>query len=210
MTELETKELFGIMQSVYPSSELFQGDVEIRVKIWAGFFKAYDLRTMKEALARYVSKNKFAPAISDMMDELKADVVASINTADEWEQILSLCETLNDYRCEFGYSIIPPGAKLSQGAQAREDAERVYNAAPHFIREYLGSYHAALQYAYELQNLDSTGMSIRRRDYEQRRKEAIADSTVKELEDSLLTDGLTKRVVGYTPQYMPIYEEDGQ
>jgi hypothetical protein len=64
-----------------------------------------------------------------------------------------------------------------------------------------------LQYAYELQNLDSTGLSIRRRDYEQRRKEAIADSTVDELKDSLLTDGITKRVIGYD-HYMPIYEED--
>lgn len=207
MTETEMKQFFGIMQLVYPASELFQGDVAGRVKIWAAFFKDVELRRMKEALTRYVQRNKFAPSIAELMDELKADVVKQINTGAEWENLLTLCKQINDLRCDFGYTYIPPGAMLSQGDQAKEDARRLYENAPRYIKDYLGSYASALQYAYEIGNLDMTGLSIRRRDYEQRRKDAIADSTVGELEDSLLNDGLTRRVIGYD-HYMPIYEED--
>ena len=183
-------------------------DIKQTATAWAMTFKDVPDAEFSEAYFRLLKNAKYPPKPGDLTEELKRKVVSDINTAGEWETIVSLCETLNDYLSYFAYTWIPPGAQLSQGAQAREDAEKAYNEAPRFVHDFFGGYHSALQYAYELQNLDSTGLSIRRRDYEQRRKEAIADSTVDELKDSLLTDGLTKRVIGYDQHYMPIYEGD--
>jgi len=208
MTESEMRKEFIYLRAAYPSSTMFQGDLAATGKVWTEHFADVQQPVFHAALQRYIQHGAFAPSIADIFAELRRDVEKQINTSAEWDELLDLCEKLNNKRCDFGYTWIPPGERLSQGAQAQEDAKRLYKNAPRYLKEFFGSYSAALQYAHEVSDLDSTGLSIRRRDYEQRRKESIADSTVKELEDSLLTDGLTKRVIGYTPQYMPIYEED--
>ena len=210
MTEREMKQVFSVMQTIYPSSELFLGNLAERVKIWAGFFKDVDLMRMKTALASYVTRNKYAPTISDMMDALKTDTSSKINPGSEWDTLLSLAERINDYRAEFGYTYIPEGAQLSQGAQAREDARYLYESAPGYIRQYVGGFPSMLRFCQEIDRLDSTGLSIKRRDYEQWRRQNVAYSTAAELEESLLVEGTTRRVIGYN-HYTPIFEgSDGQ
>lgn len=184
-------------------------DIKQTATAWAMTFKDVPDDEFSAAYSRLLKNAKYPPKPGELTDELKRKATANINTAAEWDEIMKMCEKLNDLRCDFGYTYIPPGAMLTQGQQAKEDAKLLYEAAPNYIKDFFGSFGSALQYAYEINNLDSTGLSIRRRDYEQRRKEQIADSSIAEIQDSLLTDGLTRRVIGYTPNYMPIYEEDG-
>ena len=103
--------------------------------------------------------------------ELKKRPMQNINSSVEWGQLVDAVDRTNDLRSRFGYTYVPIWATLSHGEQARHDARKVFYEMPKCLQDFIGSPGAMLQYAREMENMDHTGMQIRRRDYEKWRQD---------------------------------------
>lgn len=184
MNEVEMKQVFAILQAVYPGSELFQGMVKERVKIWTEIFKDIPARKMTDAVMTHIKSNKFAPTISELNDFLKTSAV----NADEeipvlWDTLINATEKMIDLRHDFNYTMIDDDTGKTQGQLARENSERMYFSLPKIIRSFFGSYSGFLRFSCDYENLSPANINWEKGKFETFVKNSIGRSDFNELFD---------------------------
>lgn len=181
MAQMKTiAEMVMIMKSLYPHY-LKDSDAKATATSWAVLFNDTTDKDFAEAFKRCLKKCKFPPTPADIENELKNKAAAKINTADEWDRLISTCEKINNLRCEFGYTFTPDGCAKTQGQMARDKAQQVFYDLPESIKKYIGSFSSLLQFAKEINGQNCTGISIRRREFEKWRMQEINEKTNMEL-----------------------------
>ena len=176
MTLQEMKRVFKLLQTAYPGAEMFQDDVRERLTLWAEFFAPVPAAVMEKAVSRVIATSKFAPAISELADACKAVLPQAPGAS--WDDLLDVCERVNDLRQDFGYTYKPEGSSKTQGELARDKVRRMYEALPPVVQEYVGSYAGLLRVAQEIGSADTVGFGILRREYESFTKDAISHSSL--------------------------------
>ena len=157
------------------------GNIKDTATTWAMLFKDVPDELFSKAYFSVLQNAVYPPVPGEITAELKKRPMQNINSSVEWEQLVDAVDRTNDLRSRFGYTYVPIWATLSHGEQARHDARKVFYEMPKCLQDFIGSPGAMLQYAREMENMDHTGMQIRRRDYEKWRQDNVNKYSLPEL-----------------------------
>lgn len=156
-------------------------DIQQTAATWSMLFQHVPDECFTQAYFAVLQKATYPPVPGEITAEMKKKATNSTNSSVEWDQLVKACETVNDLRTEFAYTYIPEGESMTQGQQARIKANGVFDDLPHALQDYIGSASALLQYAQEMNTTDTTGMQIRRREYEKWRSDYVSSSSLQDL-----------------------------
>lgn len=160
MTKKDTLSVFAILQTVYPSSEMWQGDVELLVKVWTQMFKSVPFQDMNTAVQNYIRSNKFAPTIADINTELRKSLASEAAMKNIlWDGMLRFFDEICDLMQDFQYTLVESNGK-TQGENARAKTKELYETLPCVLKQYFGSYSAMLSRVRDYEYMDNSRCSV--------------------------------------------------
>lgn len=114
-------------------------DVKVLVKTWEMLLKPYNDEDVEMAFYTCLQSCKMPPTPADVIDQIKA-LHRVLEESDEelWSIYIDALRHTNSYMAQFGYTYIDEKG-ISQGQQARNAVERIWNGLNGKIKAYLGS-----------------------------------------------------------------------
>ena len=119
-----------------PEKDVF----EAKVNLVYSRLEKYPYEIVSEAFGRCLDTCKYNISIADIIEQIH--IMQSVNEKSEqelWAELDdALYETANLYS-KFGYTAIPYGETKTQGEQAREDLQHLFDNLDPLIKEYVSS-----------------------------------------------------------------------
>lgn len=129
--------IFGI-KTIYPYYAK-ESDVEMLVKTWAVLLKDVPDEVADAAFYKALQVCKVPPTPADIFEQIKAMRAAQEPTAEElWTVLHGACMATLRQLPRFEYTYIDHTGK-SQGQQARDAVEAIWQGLPDPIKHYLGT-----------------------------------------------------------------------
>lgn len=131
-------EMIGAIKTIY-SYYAKDTNVQLLVSTWARLLEGYDDKVTDAAFYKCLQTCKTPPTPADVIEQIKS-MYRSLEPSDE-ELWAVYNKALRDTSAEvsrFGFTFVDSSG-ISQGQQARNKVEDIYNSLPDKIKSYLGS-----------------------------------------------------------------------
>ena len=139
-TEKKIIETIGTISTVFPyyTKDKSKEEIKVLVNIWSLMLKNYDDKEVNNAVMLALRECKMPPAPADIIE--KADMLRNPQTKEEiWDLIVKALYKGADLIDCFHFTAIDKNGK-TQGENARNRCEKVYNSLPDIAKSYMGSY----------------------------------------------------------------------
>ena len=145
MRELTKKDILLMIKVIranysYAYQNSTTEDVTLMTNVWFDCLKQYPQQVVSEAFKRAMQISKYPPTLADITEQI--NTMQSVNEKSEqelWAELDdALYETANLYS-KFGYTAIPYGETKTQGEQAREDLQHLFDNLDPLIKEYVSN-----------------------------------------------------------------------
>lgn len=114
-------------------------DIATLVKTWNILLKDYPDEAVELAFYKCLQTCKVPPTPADVIEKLNAMLEANEPTEEElWEHFTKALKKTEKQVYYFNFTFRFPGEKLSQGEQARQEVEKIWDALPEKIKRYIG------------------------------------------------------------------------
>lgn len=153
-TQNKIIEMIGAIKTIY-SYYAKDTDVKLLVGTWATLLQNYDDGIVEAAFYKCLQSCKVPPTPADVIEQIRNISKANEQTDEELWIIYNraLVETANQM-ARFGYTFVD-STGLSQGQQARNRVDEIWEGLPEKIKKYLASKGELMRNANE-NNLDAS------------------------------------------------------
>jgi hypothetical protein len=131
-------EVIAAIKTIYP---YYAGDndVTILAKTWESLLKAYDDQLVDAALMNCLGECKMPPTPADIIEKIRLlDKVNQPSAEDMWVLLADALEKTSRQVSMFPYTYIDETG-ISQGQQARNRVEKIWEDLPPLIKDYVAS-----------------------------------------------------------------------
>lgn len=147
-------EMIGAIKTIY-SYYAKDTDVKLLVKTWTGLLEDYSDDVVGVAFYKCLQTCKMPPTPADVIEQIKG--LAKANEQSDEELWTIYHRALNDtlrLMSQFGYTYVD-ATGISQGEQARQKVEQIWQGLPVKIKGYLASKSELMRNAQELNYNDA-------------------------------------------------------
>lgn len=131
-------QMIATIKTVYPYYAK-DTDVEILVKTWALLLKDIPDNMIEAALIKCLQTCKMPPTPAEVLEQVKAMTAANEpSDEDMWSVLTGALRRASDLTYRFRFTFVEANGK-TQGDNARDDFQRLWDGLPEKIRLYLGS-----------------------------------------------------------------------
>lgn len=189
-TQNKIIEMIGAIKTIY-SYYARDTDVKLLVGTWATLLQKYDDGIVEAAFYKCLQTCKVPPTPADVIEQIRNISKANEQTDEELWTIYNraLIETANQMS-RFGYTYVDSSG-LSQGQQARNRVEEIWQGLPEKIKKYLASKGELMRNANE-NNFDASFSSWEK----QRFLKAMPIMEKREEFSQMLLEGENKLLLG--------------
>ncbi len=153
-TQNKIIEMIGAIKTIY-SYYAKETDVKLLVKTWTMLLQNYDDNIVEAAFYKCLQTCKMPPTPADVIEHIRNISKANEQTDEELWIVYNraLVETANQMS-RFGYTYVDASG-ISQGQQARNRVEEIWEGLPEKVKKYLASKGELMRNANE-NNLDTS------------------------------------------------------
>jgi hypothetical protein len=131
-------QMIATITTVYPYYAK-ETDVEVLVKTWALLLKDVPDNIVEAALIKCLQTCKMPPTPAEVLEQVKAMTAANEPSDEEmWGVLTSALRKASNLTYRFRFTFVEANGK-TQGDNARDDFQRLWDGLPEKIRLYLGS-----------------------------------------------------------------------
>jgi hypothetical protein len=131
-------QMIATIKTVYPYYAK-ETDVEILVKTWALLLKDVPDNIVEAALIKCLQTCKMPPTPAEVLEQVKAMTAANEPSDEEmWGVLTSALRKASNLTYRFRFTFVEANGK-TQGDNARDDFQKLWDGLPEKIRLYLGS-----------------------------------------------------------------------
>lgn len=131
-------QMIATIKTVYPYYAK-ETDVEILVKTWTLLLKDVPDNIIEAAFLKCLQTCKMPPTPAEVLEQVRAMSVANEPTDEEmWALLTSTLRKASDLTYRFRFTFVEANGK-TQGQNARDEFERLWEGLPEKLRLYLGS-----------------------------------------------------------------------
>lgn len=131
-------EMIAAIKTIY-SYYAKETDIEMLVKTWTVLLKSYDDNIVDTAFYKCLQTCKMPPTPADVIEQIQA-MNRTLEPSDEelWTVYDKALRDTSTHMSRFGHTYIDSSG-ISQGQQARQKVDELWNSLPAKIKSYLGS-----------------------------------------------------------------------
>jgi hypothetical protein len=131
-------QMIATIKTVYPYYAK-ETDVEVLVKTWALLLKDVPDNIVEAALIKCLQTCKMPPTPAEVLEQVKAMTAANEPSDEEmWGVLTSALRKASNLTYRFRFTFVEANGK-TQGDNARDDFQKLWDGLPEKIRLYLGS-----------------------------------------------------------------------
>lgn len=131
-------QMIATIKTVYPYYAK-ETNVEMLVKTWALLLKDVPDNIVEAALIKCLQTCKMPPTPAEVLEQVKAMTEANEPSDEEmWAVLTSSLRKASNLTYRFGFTFVEANGK-TQGDNARDDFQKLWEGLPEKIRLYLGS-----------------------------------------------------------------------
>lgn len=131
-------EMIASIKAIYPYYAK-DTDIELTVKTWKVLLKDIPDDVTEVAFYKALQTCKMPPTPADVLEEVKGLISANEPTDEElWGVFLEVLPKVSELRYMFRFTAIQSNGK-TQGANARDKFEKLWQDLPDKLKEYVGS-----------------------------------------------------------------------
>lgn len=131
-------EMIGAIKTIY-SYYAKDTDVQLLVNTWTRLLDGYDDKVTDAAFYKCLQACKMPPTPADVIEQIKS-MYRSLEPSDEelWTVYTRALKDTNTQMSRFGYTYVDSSG-MSQGQQARQKVDEIWQSLPDKVKSYLGS-----------------------------------------------------------------------
>lgn len=134
-------EMIGSVKTIYPyyAKDLTDHMIETLIKTWGTLLHSYSDEVVEAAFFHCLQTCKMPPTPADVIEQIKSmNMVLEPSNEELWSTYMDSLRITYDQMSRFGHNYVD-STGISQGQQARNKVDNVWNNLPEKIKSYLGS-----------------------------------------------------------------------